>query len=466
MLQSDTFFQHLTPREQLTFTALLRLGGKAYPTRASKLAVVDRMIALLGLGKCEQTPIMFLSGGTDARRSQATGSAGMQRRIALFGLDARLTVCPFMFVAYCCAAGERKRVNIGTELLTDPPLLLLDEPLSGLDASGANSLMKTLRDLANGGMTIITSIHQPSSQLFHSFDLLYLVCDGHTVYSGPPSGALHHFNSLGFKCPDGYSIADHVMDVANQEDAKKVLIEAAQHKKLESGSGSQDQLSPLSHSGVESVVGVSDSKWATGFFEQFVVLYKRSFTKAWGEIFKPLAVKQCLALAVITGLFWLQMENNEKSIPDRSSFVFFALTFWVRAHACTRTAAAGNARVAPAICALVLGLIFLRVSPCLVVLLVLAYERFVHFFDVVPDGARRDQQGARGGHVSPFFVLLGQECCDRPVDPGPSHRVLDHQLLDERHQQLLPDVPGLPDLRADRRAGRGEHRIVSGGRHS
>ena len=61
-------------------------------------------------------------------------------------------------------------MSIGHKLLINPSLLLLDEPTSGLDSTTALKLIDTLRTLAHGGRTIITSIHQPASRLYQHMD--------------------------------------------------------------------------------------------------------------------------------------------------------------------------------------------------------------------------------------------------------------------------------------------------------
>ncbi|EGC31159.1 hypothetical protein DICPUDRAFT_40327 [Dictyostelium purpureum] len=80
---------------------------------------------------------------------------------------------------------ERKRLTIGLELVAKPHILFLDEPTSGLDAQSSYNIIKFLRKLADAGMPLVCTIHQPSSVLFEHFDrLLLLARGGKTVYFG------------------------------------------------------------------------------------------------------------------------------------------------------------------------------------------------------------------------------------------------------------------------------------------
>ncbi len=90
------------------------------------------------------------------------------------------------------SGGQRKRVNLAMELLTDPAVLFLDEPTSGLSSEDALMVMKLLRKLADGGRTIIVTIHQPSLEAYRLLDDLILVSKdakspepGRLAYFGP-----------------------------------------------------------------------------------------------------------------------------------------------------------------------------------------------------------------------------------------------------------------------------------------
>ena len=92
------------------------------------------------------------------------------------------------------SGGERKRTAIGVELITDPRVILLDEPTSGLDSFTAVKIVKVLQNLArNRNKTIVSTIHQPSSQAFSYCDRLILLSDGHVVYQGPGRESATYF---------------------------------------------------------------------------------------------------------------------------------------------------------------------------------------------------------------------------------------------------------------------------------
>ncbi|MGA7339401.1 MAG: FHA domain-containing protein [Terracidiphilus sp.] len=73
------------------------------------------------------------------------------------------------------SGGQRKRVNIALELITDTPALFLDEPTSGLSAYDAESVVDLLRGLAKSGKTVLTTIHQPSLKVYKQFDDLIMI---------------------------------------------------------------------------------------------------------------------------------------------------------------------------------------------------------------------------------------------------------------------------------------------------
>lgn len=95
------------------------------------------------------------------------------------------------------SGGERKRTSIGMELITDPSLIFLDEPTTGLDSFTANSVIQTLKDLALSGRTIITTIHQPNSDIFDKFDRLMMLAKGKIVYFNEAKLAVDYFSGLG-----------------------------------------------------------------------------------------------------------------------------------------------------------------------------------------------------------------------------------------------------------------------------
>ncbi len=143
-MQDDVLFATFTVREALRFAARLKL--KVSEEEQDQL--VEKIIHELGMSHI------------------STSQIGDFRRKVLSG-------------------GERKRVSIGVELVSDPSVILLDEPTSGLDSFKAQSICMLLHNLARTkGKTIVSTIHQPSSEAFFYFDRLILMADGLIVYQG------------------------------------------------------------------------------------------------------------------------------------------------------------------------------------------------------------------------------------------------------------------------------------------
>ena len=65
---------------------------------------------------------------------------------------------------------QRKRLTIAVELISNPSIIFMDEPTTGLDARAAAIVMRAVKNVADTGRTIVCTIHQPSIDIFEAFD--------------------------------------------------------------------------------------------------------------------------------------------------------------------------------------------------------------------------------------------------------------------------------------------------------
>ncbi|KAI8896887.1 P-loop containing nucleoside triphosphate hydrolase protein [Globomyces pollinis-pini] len=112
------------------------------------------------------------------------------------------------------SGGQRKRVNIGIEIAAAPICLFLDEPTSGLDSSAALEVAEMLKHISKLGITIVAVIHQPRTEIFHTFDdVLMIAPGGKTAYLGPTEEVIPYYKDMGFEFPAGINEADVLMDI-------------------------------------------------------------------------------------------------------------------------------------------------------------------------------------------------------------------------------------------------------------
>ena len=115
------------------------------------------------------------------------------------------------------SGGERKRTSIGVELITDPNMIFLDEPTTGLDSFTANTIVNVMGDLAKSGKTVIWTIHQPNSETYEWFDRLMLLAAGRIIYLNKAELAVNFFTSIGYQWPPQTNPADFFMEIISIE---------------------------------------------------------------------------------------------------------------------------------------------------------------------------------------------------------------------------------------------------------
>ena len=89
------------------------------------------------------------------------------------------------------SGGQRKRVNIGVELLHSPELFFLDEPTAGLDPSLERQLMRLLAALADENRLIVLTTHL--MQTVNLFDVIIFIHKGYMIYFGPSEEIIGYF---------------------------------------------------------------------------------------------------------------------------------------------------------------------------------------------------------------------------------------------------------------------------------
>jgi ABC-type multidrug transport system ATPase subunit/ABC-type multidrug transport system permease subunit len=92
------------------------------------------------------------------------------------------------------SGGERKRLNIGLELLTDADIYMLDEPTSGLSSKDSEKIVDLLANITLRGKIVVCVIHQPSSRIYKNFNKVVLLDHGGKLaYYGTTYAALEYF---------------------------------------------------------------------------------------------------------------------------------------------------------------------------------------------------------------------------------------------------------------------------------
>lgn len=207
-----------------TIEGEIRIGG--YPKNQSTFARVS--------GYCEQTDIhspqitveesvLFSAWLRLAPQIDSKTKAAFVREvletIELDGVKDSLVGIPGVSGL---STEQRKRLTIAVELVANPSIIFMDEPTSGLDARAAAIVMRAVKNVVETGRTIVCTIHQPSIDIFESFDeLILLKTGGRVIYLGPmgqhSSRVIEYFEGISGvpKIRDNYNPATWMLEVTS-----------------------------------------------------------------------------------------------------------------------------------------------------------------------------------------------------------------------------------------------------------
>jgi len=282
---SDQLFGFMTVRENVMYA--LRFAGIQKKDRE---AALKKVLNDVGLSSCENTIV-----GTDLIKG--------------------------------ISHGQKRRLTIALALVFDPPIILADEPTSGLDSAAAVGIMKVLKNIAAQGNTVITTIHQPPTQVYNTFDRLMLLTQGRTAYFGTIDKAISYFGNIGYQCPRKSNPSDYFLEAINSDftDAKEVSQICDEFERSIEHNEIKNDIETLSK--IPSDGKLEHHKdYRVNTLQQFIILFQRSFINNFKDpiVFTSRYVVMAL-VGCASGLTFYHMGDRYdfESIYNRLTVIFF-----------------------------------------------------------------------------------------------------------------------------------------------
>jgi ABC-type multidrug transport system ATPase subunit len=255
------------------------------------------------------------------------------------------------------SGGQLKRLSIAVEIVALPNLIFLDEPTSGLDSAIALEVMSAVRKLANQNRTCMSTIHQPSPEVFALFDKLVALSNGRLLYAGPADEAVTYFTrpNVAYKYDPDQNPAEFIIDVCgglvNPEGSDFPRLPNELVELFESSDYYQKPAQPLSQ---EPEPVVHTRRHATTKLTQFKMLMHRG----WMSLVRDRAdtragVVKNLLVGLLVGIVFYGQANIEAPFYDpdtglptsdctnMTSLLFFAMMYCLMS----------NLQAIPALCA-------------------------------------------------------------------------------------------------------------------
>ncbi|MGB0155426.1 MAG: ABC transporter ATP-binding protein/permease [Verrucomicrobiales bacterium] len=250
--QFSIAYEELTVEENIESTIRLRAKTKGYENFYN---LVDRVLAATGLDPIRDRPVKVLSGG------------------------------------------QKRRLSLALELVTEPVLLLCDEVTSGLDPKSEQEIVKLMYELSRNEHRIVINVTHSLANL-ELYDSVLVLDAGYVVYHGPPRAIEHYFS---------VDKAEDVYPQLAKRDSEAWANSWAKHR----GSYYSD----FTVSGVLPEGSVSAA--TPGAVAQFFALLMRRwkiFFRDWGGLFLQFAI--LIGFPVLVAVFELDGVEQTKRLAE------------------------------------------------------------------------------------------------------------------------------------------------------
>ncbi|CAJ2632861.1 unnamed protein product [Trifolium pratense] len=231
---------------------------------------------------------------------------------------------------------QRKRLTIAVELVANPSIIFMDEPTSGLDARAAAIVMRAVRNIVDTGRTIVCTIHQPSIDIFESFDELFLMKrGGQEIYVGPlgrhSSHLINYFEGIQGvgKIKDGYNPSTWMLEVTSSAKEMEMEINFAEvYRSSELYRRNKAIIEELSTPYPGSKSLYFPSKYSRSFFTQCMAcLWKQHWSYWRNPLYNSIRFIFTIAVALLLGgMYWKVSSKieNQKDFFNVTGFMYTA----------------------------------------------------------------------------------------------------------------------------------------------
>uniref|UniRef100_A0A336M1M3 CSON010477 protein n=1 Tax=Culicoides sonorensis TaxID=179676 RepID=A0A336M1M3_CULSO len=231
------------------------------------------------------------------------------------------------------SGGQKKRLSIALELISNPTIMFLDEPTTGLDSHSCTQVVNLCKTLASQGRTVICTIHQPSAKLFKEFDQVYVLAEGRCLYQGATEKLIPFLDKIELPCPMYHNPADYVIELASGEhgpDKIDIMVEHMANGECLDWFADPSRVQKLEVLRKKNPLNVesmgSSSLHATSKSHQLKVLLRRSYIKAKRDTtLTYLRIGVSFIVAIMLGMLYIQAGNEGSRVLDNYNLLFAIL---------------------------------------------------------------------------------------------------------------------------------------------